>query len=302
MTYAERHGGKTWTKDMDERHGDGSCVLTEKYTSWYNKLGGLKMPRYQREKSKSGYYHIILRGNERKNIFHDEEDKLRFIETLYEKKWENRFSLHAFCLMDNHVHLMLSEGVEDVAKVMKRISVSYVYYFNKKYKRVGHLFQDRFRSENVEGDSYILALARYIHQNPVKAGIVKSLDEYKWSSYTCYLNESNHYSKVVETETVLGLLAGDKRTAKKLFEEYMNEEAQERFIDLMEDVEVMDEETAKELFERMLGLGYNPDDNTKAQISDDLIKELREKTNLSIRKIAAITGLNKDKVNKMLKS
>ncbi|MHB1653303.1 MAG: REP-associated tyrosine transposase [Desulfitobacteriaceae bacterium] len=260
------------------------------------------MPRKQREKSKSGYYHIMLRGNERRNIFQDEEDKLRFIETLYEKKQENRFFLHAFCLMDNHIHLMLSEGVEDVAKVMKRISVSYVYYFNKKYKRVGHLFQDRFKSEIVEDDSYVLTLARYIHQNPVKAGMVKSVGEYKWSSYTCYLNESNFFTKVVETETVLGLFSDDKITAKRCFEEYMHEETQEVFIDLVEDVEVMDEKTAKELFERMLSLGDNPAGNIKAQILDDLIKEFRKKTNLSIRKIADITGLNKDKVNKILKS
>lgn len=82
----------------------------------------------------------------------------------------------------------------------------------------------------------------------------------------------------------------------------MNEEAQDEFIDLVEDVELMDEEIAKELFETMLRLGNNPDGNTMVQLSDDFIKEFREKTNLSIRKIAAITGLNKDKVNKMLMS
>ncbi|MFZ5597032.1 MAG: REP-associated tyrosine transposase [Bacillota bacterium] len=260
------------------------------------------MSRQQRKKSKSGYYHIMIRGNERRKIFQDDEDKLRFIETLYEKKQENRFSLHAFCLMDNHVHLMVSEGIEDVAKVMKRILVSYVYYFNKKYKREGHLFQDRFKSETVEDDSYVLALARYIHQNPVKAGMVNSAGEYKWSSYTCYLDESNYFSKVVETQTVLGLLSVDKSNAKKRFEEYMNEETQEEFIDLLPDVEVMDEEKAKELFKRMLNPENNPESDTRLQISDKLIKEFREITNFSIRKIAAITGLNKDKVNKILKS
>jgi len=211
----------------------------------------------------------MLRGNERKNIFHDEDDKLRFIETLYEKKKENRFFLHAFCLMDNHIHLMLSEGIEDVAKAMKRISVSYVYYFNKKYKRVGHLFQDRFRSETVDDDSYILALARYIHQNPVKAGMVKSVGEYKWSSYSCYLNENNYFTKVIETKTILGLFSDDKTTAKKFFEKYMNEETQDKFIDLVEDVEVMDEKTAKELFVKMLRLGNNLDGNTKIQLSEN---------------------------------
>jgi putative transposase len=254
------------------------------------------MSRHQRVKSKSGYYHIMIRGNERRNIFHDEADKLKFIEKLNEKKQGNRFFLHVFCLMDNHVHLMLSEGVEDIAKVMKRITVSYVSYFNKKYKRVGHLFQDRYRSEVVEEDSYILALARYIHQNPVKAGMVKSAGEYKWSSYHCYLNGRND---LVDTETILGLLSVDQRTAQERFEEYMKEETQEVFIDLVEDVEEMEEEAAKELFERMVGLGKSSDGN---QITDKLIKEFREKTNLSIRKIAAITGLNKDKVNKLLRS
>ncbi len=130
------------------------------------------MPRQQRNKSKSGYYHIMIRGNERKNIFLDEQDKSRFVEILNDKKKSVSFYLQAFCLMDNHVHLMISEGVDDIARVMKRITVSYVYYFNKKYKRIGHLFQDRFRSEVVEDDNYVLSLARYIHQNPVKAGIV----------------------------------------------------------------------------------------------------------------------------------
>ena len=82
------------------------------------------MSRQRREKSKSVYYHIMIRGNERRNIFLDEEDKLRFIETLHEKMQRNRFLIHAFCLMDNHVHLIMIEGVEDIAKVMKRITVS----------------------------------------------------------------------------------------------------------------------------------------------------------------------------------
>lgn len=89
----------------------------------------------------------MLRGNERKNIFLCDEDKLYFMETMFEKKQGSRFYIHSFCLMDNHIHLMISEGSEDISRVMKRITVSYVYYFNKKYKRVGHLFQDRFKSE-----------------------------------------------------------------------------------------------------------------------------------------------------------
>lgn len=233
------------------------------------------MPRQQRKKSKSGYYHVIMRGNERMNIFRDEKDKHRFIKTLSDKKLDDkkqksRFFLYAFCLMDNHVHLIMSEGAEDIAKVMKRISVSYVHYFNKKYKRVGHLFQDRFMSEPVEDDNYLLALVRYIHQNPVKAGMVKSAGEYSWSSYNCYVNDNCCFLEFIQTDSVLCLISANKDTAKKLFEEYMNEEVQEVFNDLVEDVEVMSEEMAKGLYKRMLILVNNLEGNPK-ELSGDFI-------------------------------
>jgi len=250
------------------------------------------MSRHERVKSKSGYYHIMIRGNERKVIFLDDEDKLRFIETLYERKQEDRFYLHAFCLMDNHVHLMISEGTEDIATVMKRITVSYVYYFNKKYKRVGHLFQDRFRSEVVEDDSYALTLARYIHNNPVKAGLTKTVGEYKWSSYLCYTDEKQYFNKVLDKELIMGMFSQDNEEAKKLYVEFMKKEPIDEFIDLQEEKQFMDEEEAKELFTQMLA---SQDEIEK------IIKEFKQKTNLSIRQIATIAGLNKDKVNKILR-
>lgn len=250
------------------------------------------MARQERVKSKSGYYHIMIRGNERKEIFLHDEDKLRFIETLYERKQKERFYIHAFCLMDNHVHLMISEGTEDVAKVMKRITVSYVYYFNKKYRRVGHLFQDRFRSEVVEDDSYALTLARYIHCNPVKAGLTKTAGEYKWSSYLCYLDEKQYFNKVLDKDVIMDMFSRDKEKAKRLYVEFMSKESADEFIDLQEEKQFMDEEEAKQLFEQMLA---GQDDSKK------IIREFKQKTNLSIRRIAAITGLNKDKINKILR-
>lgn len=261
------------------------------------------MPRHQRIRSRSGYYHIMLRGNERNYIFRGDEDKLRFMEILFEKKGMDKFYLQAFCLMSNHVHLLLREGAEDVATVMKRITVSYVRYFNNKYKRVGHLFQDRFRSEAVEQDTYLMALTRYIHRNPVKAGIVKSPEDYKWSSYNCYLNDGSLFAKMLDTDTILGLFSENRNVAIKRYKTYMNEESYDTFIDLKEDAEVMDEEEARELFQRMMmDQKLESKSNGKTQIPDGMIKEFRKRTNLSARKIAAITGLNKDKVSKILKS
>ena len=245
----------------------------------------------------------MIRGNERKNIFHDDEDKLRFIEIVHEKQQADRFFLHAFCLMDNHVHLMLSEGNEDLAKVMKRISVSYVYYFNKKYRRVGHLFQDRFKSEVVEDEGYVLALARYIHQNPVKAGIVNSADKYKWSSFSCYANEDNYFAGMLDTEIIFGLFSKDKLTAKRQFITYMNAKTDEEFIDIKEESGEIDEGMTQELFEEiLLNHGITRKGNSMVNLPDIIIKEFREKSNLSIRKIAVITGMNKDRINRILKS
>ena len=263
---------------------------------------GDKMPRQQRQKSQSGYYHIMIRGNEKRNIFLDDKDRFRFIDTLYEKKQGHRFYLHAFCLMDNHVHFMISEGAEDIATTMKRITVSYVYYFNKKYERVGHLFQDRFKSEAIEGDSYIISLARYIHQNPVKATMVNNADEYKWSSCNSYLDTDNFFSKILDMDTLLELYSSDREKAKKLFAKDLDVQPPETFLDLQEEEKVIPEEVAKTLFDAIL-LKHQIDRNNYTRIQlTTAIRELKDVTNLSIRQISSITGLNKDKINQILKS
>lgn len=244
----------------------------------------------------------MLRGNEKKNIFNNDEDKQYLVDILQSKKEGNRYFLHAFCLMDNHLHLLLSEGEEDIAKIMKRITVSYVYYFNKKYKRVGHLFQDRFRSEAVEEDRYVLSLTRYIHQNPVKAGLVKRAEDYKWSSFNAYINNKSCFFGIVDTGMVLGMFSEDLKTAKTLFRKYMEEENKDEFIDIEDKKEVLDEEEARVIYNQMLlKWGFDSRINTTIDLPEAFIQEFKMKTNLSIRKIAAIIGINKDKVNKILK-
>ena len=114
----------------------------------------------------------MLRGINQQQIFEDEEDNLRFLETLFKYKQQCGYEIYAYCLMGNHVHILLKEGKEDLTLVLKRIAGSYVYWYNWKYHRSGHLFQDRFKSEPVENDIYFLTVIRYIHQNPVKAGVI----------------------------------------------------------------------------------------------------------------------------------
>src|ERR1035437_4828755 len=159
------------------------------------------MPRGARKKSESGIYHIIIRGINRQTIFEDEEDSDVFLETIEKYKIETNCEIYAFCLMKNHVHLLIKTNDNNLATLMRKIGAKYVYWYNWKYNRVGGLFQDRYKSEPVEDDSYFLTVLRYIHQNPIKAGICNDVAKYKESSYSEYINKKSN--KIVNTEFAL---------------------------------------------------------------------------------------------------
>lgn len=167
------------------------------------------MPRRAREKSKSGIYHIMLRGSNRQEIFHENEDNFKFLEILEKYTRESGTKVYGWCLMDNHVHLLLCEGHEELSATMKRIGVSFVWYYNWKYKTTGHLFQDRFKSEKVESDEYLLTVLRYIHQNPLKAGMVKWVDDWKWSSCHGYYGESSDPVALLDKDFILKMFSSD---------------------------------------------------------------------------------------------
>ena len=142
------------------------------------------MPRSARKKASSGIYHVMLRGADRRIIFADDEDCRVFLDILRHTRKRAGFSLYAYCLMGNHVHLLVREGKDPLERIIKRLGVTYVSYYNQKYDLLGHLFQDRFRSEPVESTAYFLDVLRYICQNPVKAGLCGSPAEYRWLG--CY--------------------------------------------------------------------------------------------------------------------
>lgn len=151
------------------------------------------MARKSREKSATGIYHVCLRGVNKQRIFEwpeDYEAMYRIISFVQTKDSGGadavspNFYLYAYCLMDNHVHLLIqpSNG-QELWQVVKRLNVAYAIHFNNHYERIGHLFQDRFKSEPVEDMDYFYELLRYIHNNPVKAGITKTPDLYPYSSF-----------------------------------------------------------------------------------------------------------------------
>ena len=144
------------------------------------------MPRKSREKSGLCLYHIILRGVNQQIIFEDNDDYLQFISILKYYKRHCGFRLYAYCLMNNHVHLLLENTTVDLEIIMKKIEVKFVRWYNRKYQRIGNLFQDRYKSEPINDMQYFKTVFRYIHQNPLHAGLEPTLGNYPWSSYRDY--------------------------------------------------------------------------------------------------------------------
>ena len=169
------------------------------------------MPRTSRQHSDTGVYHVMLRGIDRRDIFADDQDRGKFLKILRAvtapedrdgKPLPPFCNIHAYCLMDNHVHLLIAEGTEDIGTVMKRIGVSYVSYYNKRHDRLGPLFHDRFRSEPVGDTGYFITLLRYIHQNPVEAEMVAAPGQYRWSSWHEYSAEPVLPDKAICSRTL----------------------------------------------------------------------------------------------------
>jgi REP element-mobilizing transposase RayT len=133
-----------------------------------------------------GVYHVIARGNERKAVFRDDLDREEYLNRLADCHQRFGVSVLAHCLMDNHVHLALERGPVSLSRIMLTLQSSYTQWFNRRHGRVGHLFQGRYKSFLVEKERYLLALLRYIHENPVKAGVVKRPQDFRWSSDRCY--------------------------------------------------------------------------------------------------------------------
>jgi REP element-mobilizing transposase RayT len=252
------------------------------------------MPRKARRKSESGIYHIMMRGINHHNIYEDKEDYEKFIRTLLQYKEKCGYEIYAYCLMSNHVHLLLKIGHEPLEQVMRRICGSYVYWYNWKYQRIGNLFQDRFKSEAVEDDAYFFNVQRYIHQNPLKAGLVKRVEHYYWSSYNEYINGA----KIIDNDLLLNMFADDREQSKRNFIEYNNEINDNVCLDIEEKHIVKDAE-AREIIKKVCKVQNSVElQNLEISARNKYLKELKDQNGLSIRQIERLTGINRGVVLK----
>ena len=245
------------------------------------------MPRKSREKSDTGIYHVMLRGINGQIIFEDNEDYERLIQSIGEYKGVCEYEIYAYCLMSNHIHLLMKEGKEDLGIVFRRIGASYVYWYNGKYSRTGHLFQDRYKSEVVENDEYFLTVLRYINQNPIKAGIEREIGRYPWSSYNEYLGKEG----ICDAKFALGFFGQDEKGAIAAFEKFNYEENNDKCLEYEKSLRIDDNEARKiimELFGVEDTIGIQKLEKEKR---DKVIKKLKDR-GLSIRQIERLTGIS----------
>ncbi|MEA3348840.1 MAG: transposase [Pseudomonadota bacterium] len=166
-------------------------------------------------------YHVMLRGNGGQDIFLSDSDRTRFFLLIQEgvHRFGNR--IHTFCFMDNHIHLAIQVADIPLSKIIQNISLRYTRWINDKCRKTGHLFQGRYKALLVDQDSYLLELVRYIHLNPIRAGLVKHPKNYKWSGHNCYLGEEK--LTWLTTGWVLGQFGEDITTARHGFARFVNE-------------------------------------------------------------------------------
>lgn len=161
------------------------------------------MPRMTRLLSDSGFYHVVLRGNGKQLLFEDDADRRQFLQLLREKTDTDGIAVIAWCLMSNHVHLLLEDTKDTLSHMMHALATAYARRFNEKTGHVGAVFQGRFFSAPIKCDRQLLQAVRYLHENPVKAGIARAAD-YPWSSYREYV----HGRGIADTSLVLDMVGG----------------------------------------------------------------------------------------------
>lgn len=220
------------------------------------------MPRIARQKQEGAIYHIMARSITEVELFKTGEDKRKYMFLIKEYQEIYNFRVYAYCLMNNHIHLIVDSNGADISKIMHCINFKYARYFNTLHKRHGHLFQDRFKSKIVTDDRYLVALSAYIHNNPLDVcGYDNSPEAYPYSSLAVYLGMKKDEFNIVDEKFILNLLSKDRRKSK---ERYMRLVLRTKTVLLgnitKEDTEFMEEKSEYRSERKILVRNFNVED------------------------------------------
>lgn len=219
--------------------------------------GAIHMPRMARVKTVDSKYHVMIRSLKELDLFKEDDDKIKYLALLKKYQLKYGFKVYAYCLMNNHGHLIIDACGADISKIMHGINFSYARYFNRKYQRYGPVFQDRFKSKIIGNERYMLTLSAYIHNNPKDiAGYENNVKEYPFSSLKEYINQSDTFG--VLTRSFLSNLIGyhDKENRKryiKLVKESVNE-------NLEMEIEFLNTETEYQTHKAIIPRSYKPNE------------------------------------------
>ncbi len=232
----------------------------------------------------------MLRGINKQVIFEDDEDCEKYLQCIRDCKAISGFQLYAYCLMGNHVHLLIREMKEPLEQIFKRIGARYVFWYNWKYKRSGHLFQDRFKSEPINDDKQLIAVLRYIYQNPIKAGICEKPEDYRWSSYHLLGATQN----MIDENGITEIITVDE--LRSLAQQPLNEQ----FLELLPDTRITDREAAEQMKE-ICGIDSIIEFIEMQPEKQERFLILLRERGCSIRQLARITGVSKARIERILK-
>lgn len=249
------------------------------------------MPRRARIRSSTDIYHVMMRGVNKQKIFHNSVDSRMFLRSLQKYKEKCGYKVYAYCLMPNHIHLLIGAGNEPLDHSIKRLNNSFVFWYNRKYERVGHLFQNRYKSEPVEDDSYFLTALRYIIQNPMKAGLENAPGEYPWSSYSGYAGMCDH---ITDTEFAAEMFSSQEQLLR-----FLCRGNKDRCLDLTDPPEGVTDEDAAEIIEAVTGC-RSPGDfqQMDRERKEEYIRVLREQK-LTCAQISRLTGMPRTSVRRL---
>jgi len=271
--------------------------------------------RTRRGESSTGYYHIMNRGINGLYLFNDKFEKEKLLNIMVEEKENIELKIVAYCIMDNHFHFLIKAEKENLMMYMKKIGIRYAMYYNRKEKRRGSVFQDRFKSEVIEDEEYLLSAIRYIHNNPVKANMVEDFTKYNWSSANQYIRRflkiennrckendfDNHNIKEIGVDIEVFKWVEERYGNK---EEFIKNHLEEDFyvhLDISEDMEKERLDKAQNIICRVFeekGLEEMSSGSEGKEIKKEICLELIKNTKLSAREIGELLNMSQKQVGK----
>jgi REP element-mobilizing transposase RayT len=184
------------------------------------------MARKPRVEFDGAFYHVIVRGNQRQKTFHDEHDRQSYLQRIEHYRQRYGFRLYAYVLMANHVHILIETKSVGLSKIMQGIQGSYTQIFNRRHRKIGHLFQGRYKAILCDSDTYLLELVRYIHLNPARLKVPEDPWRYRWSSHGVYLGKPTAVQ--VDTEAVFGQLGSTLGAARREYRRFIEAGSKQR--------------------------------------------------------------------------